>query len=100
AEPDVGSHDRVLRSSRAVGEAAAGPQPAAKRSREDPALRHPGYALPLPRAVEEMLRFVTPVMPFRRTGVADTELGGQQLQEGDKVVFCHISANRDAKVFT
>jgi cholest-4-en-3-one 26-monooxygenase len=54
----------------------------------------------LPSAVEEMLRFVTPVMHFRRTVVADTELGGQQLQEGDKVVFWHISANRDDKVFT
>jgi cholest-4-en-3-one 26-monooxygenase len=54
----------------------------------------------LPSAVEEMLRFVTPVMHFRRTVVADTELGGQQLQEGDKVVFWHISANRDDTVFT
>jgi cholest-4-en-3-one 26-monooxygenase len=53
----------------------------------------------LPSAVEEMLRFVTPVMHFRRTVVADTELGGQQLQEGDKIVFWHISANRDDKVF-
>ena len=54
----------------------------------------------LPGAVEEMLRFVTPVMHFRRTVAADTELGGQALQEGDKVVFWHTSANRDEKVFT
>jgi cholest-4-en-3-one 26-monooxygenase len=54
----------------------------------------------LPNAVEEMLRFVTPVMHFRRTVVADTELGGQALQEGDKIVFWHTSANRDESVFT
>ena len=54
----------------------------------------------LPGAVEEMLRFVTPVMHFRRTVVADTELGGQALQEGDKIVFWHTSANRDESVFT
>jgi cholest-4-en-3-one 26-monooxygenase len=54
----------------------------------------------LPGAVEEMLRFVTPVMHFRRTVATDTELGGQALQEGDKVVFWHTSANRDEKIFT
>jgi cholest-4-en-3-one 26-monooxygenase len=51
-------------------------------------------------AVEEMLRYVTPVMHFRRTATGDTELGGQAIQEGDKVVFWHISANRDENVFT
>jgi cholest-4-en-3-one 26-monooxygenase len=51
-------------------------------------------------AVEEMLRYVTPVMHFRRTATMDLELGGQKLQEGDKVVFWHISANRDETVFT
>jgi cholest-4-en-3-one 26-monooxygenase len=53
----------------------------------------------LPSAVEEMLRYVTPVMHFRRTAVMDTELGGQQIKEGDKVVFWHTSANRDETVF-
>jgi cholest-4-en-3-one 26-monooxygenase len=53
----------------------------------------------LPGAVEEMLRWVTPVMHFRRTVTADTELGGQELKEGDKIVFWHISANRDDKAF-
>jgi cholest-4-en-3-one 26-monooxygenase len=51
-------------------------------------------------AVEEMLRYVTPVMHFRRTATMDLELGGQKIKEGDKVVFWHISANRDEKVFT
>ncbi|HVB90757.1 MAG TPA: cytochrome P450 [Acidimicrobiales bacterium] len=54
----------------------------------------------LPGAVEEMLRFVTPVMHFRRTATMDTVLGGQELKEGDKVVFWHTSANRDEKVFS
>src|SRR6202042_3492056 len=53
----------------------------------------------LPQAVEEMLRFVTPVMHFRRTAAADTVLGGQEIQEGDKVVFWHTSANRDESAF-
>ena len=50
-------------------------------------------------AIDEMLRWGTPVMNFRRTAMHDTELGGQQIKEGDKVVFWHISANRDEKVF-
>jgi cholest-4-en-3-one 26-monooxygenase len=53
----------------------------------------------LPQAVEEMLRFVTPVMHFRRTAAADTVLGGLEIQEGDKVVFWHTSANRDEGTF-
>ncbi|MFM8303860.1 MAG: cytochrome P450 [Actinomycetota bacterium] len=50
-------------------------------------------------AIEEMLRWGTPVMNFRRTATRDTELGGQKIAEGDKVVFWHISANRDESVF-
>ena len=50
-------------------------------------------------AIDEMLRWGTPVMNFRRTAMHDTELGGQQIKEGDKVVFWHISANRDESVF-
>jgi cholest-4-en-3-one 26-monooxygenase len=53
----------------------------------------------LPTAVEEMLRFVTPVMNFRRTAVVDAELSGQAIAPGDKVVFFHCSANRDEDVF-
>jgi cholest-4-en-3-one 26-monooxygenase len=53
----------------------------------------------MPTAVEEMLRYVTPVMSFRRTAAADTELGGQAIKEGDKVIFWHVSANRDEAVF-
>jgi cholest-4-en-3-one 26-monooxygenase len=53
----------------------------------------------LPSAVEEMLRFVTPVMNFRRQATEDVELGGEKIKEGDKVVFFHVSANRDETVF-
>ena len=53
----------------------------------------------LPGAVEEMLRYVTPVMHFRRTATGDMELHEQEIKEGDKVVFWHTSANRDESVF-
>jgi len=53
----------------------------------------------LPDAVEEMLRFVTPVMNFRRTAMSDVELSGTTIAAGDKVVFFHASANRDEDVF-
>jgi cholest-4-en-3-one 26-monooxygenase len=53
----------------------------------------------LPSAVEEMLRYVTPVMNFRRQSTSRFELGGQTIDEDQKVVFFHISANRDEAVF-
>ena len=53
----------------------------------------------LPDAVEEMLRFVTPVMNFRRQSTSAFELGGQKIEEDTKVVFFHISANRDEAAF-
>ena len=46
-----------------------------------------------------MLRYVTPVMHFRRTATSDMEMRGQQVREGDKIVFWHTSANRDELVF-
>ncbi|MEU3645637.1 cytochrome P450 [Lentzea sp. NPDC034063] len=54
----------------------------------------------LPVAVEEMLRWWTPVMHFRRTCVQDTSLSGQEIKAGDKVVVWFSSANRDERVFT
>jgi len=53
----------------------------------------------MPSAVEEMLRFVTPVMNFRRQTTGRLELGGQVIEEDSKVVFFHISGNRDEAVF-
>ncbi|MGI9613212.1 MAG: cytochrome P450 [Acidimicrobiales bacterium] len=53
----------------------------------------------LPGAIEELLRFWPPVMHFRRTATADTELGGQAIAAGDKVAVYHVAANRDPAVF-
>jgi cholest-4-en-3-one 26-monooxygenase len=53
----------------------------------------------IPSAIEEMLRYVTPVMNFRRQSTAPTELSGQAIKADEKVVFFHISANRDDTVF-
>lgn len=53
----------------------------------------------LPGAVEEMLRWASPVMNFRRTATQDVVIGGQEIKEGDKVVVWYISANRDENVF-
>jgi len=62
-----------------------------RRLQEDRSLLRP--------AVEEMLRYVTPVMHFRRTATQDCRIGEQAVAAGDKVVFWHISANRDESVF-
>jgi len=53
----------------------------------------------LPGAVEEMLRWWSPVMRFRRTATVDTELGGREVRAGDKVVVWFSSGNRDERVF-
>jgi cholest-4-en-3-one 26-monooxygenase len=53
----------------------------------------------LDSAVEEILRWASPVLHFRRTAMADTEIGGQAIAKDDKVVMWYISANRDENVF-
>ena len=53
----------------------------------------------LPSAIEEMLRWVSPVNVFRRTATRDVELGGQTIREGDKIALFYASANRDETVF-
>jgi cytochrome P450 len=53
----------------------------------------------LPTAADEMLRWWTPVMTFRRTATVDCELGGQHIRAGDKLVVSFSSANRDDAVF-
>ncbi len=50
-------------------------------------------------AVEEMLRWTSPVTHFRRTAMRDVELGGRQLREGDWVVVYFGSGNRDEETF-
>jgi cytochrome P450 len=50
-------------------------------------------------AIEEMLRWWTPVMVFRRTATTDAEIAGVRVRAGDKVVVSFASANRDETVF-
>ena len=50
-------------------------------------------------AVEEIVRWHSPVMQFRRTATRDTEIAGQPIAENDKVVIYYGSANRDERVF-
>ena len=53
----------------------------------------------LPGAVEEMLRWTCPLHYFRRTATCDTELHGQAIREGERVVMLYSSANFDESVF-
>ncbi|MFC6705265.1 cytochrome P450 [Flexivirga alba] len=59
--------------------------------RNDPSL--------IPGAVDELLRWWTPVMTFRRTATCDTSLAGTSVRAGDKVVVSYLGANRDPAVF-
>lgn len=59
--------------------------------RRDPSL--------LPSAVEEMLRWATPVKNMNRTATRDVELCGQQIRAGDRMLLLYPSANRDEAVF-
>ena len=61
------------------------------RLRSDPALMKTG--------VEEIMRWASPVIHFRRTATADTEVGGQRIAAGDKVVVWLISGNYDERQF-
>ncbi len=54
---------------------------------EDPSL--------IPSAVEESLRMFPAFAHFRRTATCDTQLGGMEIKEGDKVVMWYVSSNRD-----
>jgi cytochrome P450 len=53
----------------------------------------------LPTAVEELLRYVSPVIAFLRTATKDTELRGVPVQKGDRVAMFYPSANRDEAHF-
>ena len=50
-------------------------------------------------AVEEIVRMATPVIHFRRTATQDTEINGQKILEGEKVVMFYSSGNRDERTF-
>ncbi|MEO0493850.1 MAG: cytochrome P450 [Actinomycetota bacterium] len=53
----------------------------------------------LPGALEEMLRWVTPVRNMNRTATVDVELGGQKILEGDRTLLLYLSGNRDEEHF-
>jgi len=53
----------------------------------------------IPNAAQEIIRWQSPVTHMRRTALEDTELGGQTIRKGEKVVMWYISANRDEAVF-
>jgi cholest-4-en-3-one 26-monooxygenase len=58
--------------------------------------RHPEL---INSAVEEILRYTSPVNYFRRTATVDCELGGQQIAAGEKVTLWYPSGNRDEQAF-
>ena len=53
----------------------------------------------IPNAVQELIRWQTPLAHMRRTVMEDVEIDGAQMKKGDKVVLWYISANRDESVF-
>lgn len=53
----------------------------------------------LPTCIEELLRWVSPLIHFRRTATRDVHMHGQTIREGDKVVIFYPSANRDERRF-
>ena len=53
----------------------------------------------IPTAVEELLRYTTPVMQFRRIATEDTTVGDAEIKQGETVVMWYVSANRDETVF-
>ncbi|MGE0218783.1 cytochrome P450 [Mycolicibacterium sp.] len=50
-------------------------------------------------AVEEMIRWTTPVKEFMRTATADTEVRGVPIKKGESVLLSYVSANRDEEIF-
>ena len=53
----------------------------------------------IPNAVQELIRWQTPLAHMRRTATRDTELMGRKIREGDKLALWYVSANRDERVF-
>jgi cytochrome P450 len=61
-----------------------------EKLRSDPSL--------IPNMVNEIIRWQTPLAYMRRTATRDTELGGKQIKQGDRIVMWYVSANRDESV--
>ncbi|MBS0482613.1 MAG: cytochrome P450 [Proteobacteria bacterium] len=87
----VGGNDTTRNSMSALVEAFNTYSDQLERLRADPAL--------IPNAAQEIIRWQSPVTHMRRTALQDTELGGQTIRKGEKVVMWYISANRDEAVF-
>jgi cholest-4-en-3-one 26-monooxygenase len=64
-----------------------------EKLRQDPSVTR------ITRAVEEILRWASPILYFRRTATRDVEMRGKTIRAGDRVVLWFASANRDAEVF-
>jgi cytochrome P450 len=87
----VGGNDTTRNSMSALVEAFDTYPEELERLRADPKL--------IPNAAQEIVRWQSPVTHMRRTALEDTELGGQTIKAGEKVVMWYISANRDEQVF-
>lgn len=87
----VGGNDTTRNSMSALVEAFDTYPAELERLRADPSL--------IPNAAQEIIRWQSPVTHMRRTALEDTELGGQVIKAGEKVVMWYISANRDETVF-
>ena len=82
-------HDAQLDVGRSAG-AVREPGRARRSCKANPAL--------VPSLVAETIRYQTPVIHMRRTATRDTELAGQRIRQGDKVVMWYVSGNRDESV--
>ena len=87
----VGGNDTTRNSMSALIEAFDRYPEQLARLRADPSL--------IPNAAQEIVRWQSPVTHMRRTALADTELSGQAIAKGEKIVMWYISANRDEAVF-
>lgn len=87
----VGGNDTTRNSMSALVEAFDKYPSELEKLRADPSL--------IPNAAQEIIRWQSPVTHMRRTALEDTDLGGQRICKGEKVVMWYISANRDERVF-
>jgi cytochrome P450 len=87
----VGGNDTTRNSMSALVEAFDKYPGEMDRLRAEPSL--------IPNAAQEVIRWQSPVTHMRRTALEDTELAGQRIAKGEKVVMWYISANRDERVF-
>jgi cytochrome P450 len=87
----VGGNDTTRNSMSALVEAFAAYPEELALLRADPSL--------IPNAAQEIIRWQSPVTHMRRTALKDTELAGQMIRQGEKIVMWYISANRDEAVF-